>query len=351
MRFFRGVTKNKLSAIFFIAIVIFAGSFAYDVRRAQAALISSPSVQFGDSIPSATGVTYTVGFTFPSTTNIQCIQVKFATATDMATPATGMTSASGFSLTGGGLTQGNWTNYGGVNGTIQIDAGVNQAPTATAATITWTGVTNTSLATEYAQITTYSTNSTHVCSGQVDQSNVMALVTTPGVSVTATVDPSITFSVANYGSAVNGSGDTSPVTTTSTTIPFGHVTGGSTKWGSQTLTTSTNAANGYSVYVRYSAQMTDGTHTFRDQAGTPTSALAYDGSGSQSSLGYTADGPGVTFGSNLWAGLTATNTQIATRATPQNGDAFHVEYKIEPSNIQSAGAYSTTVIYTATPTY
>ncbi len=341
MHIFKGITKKKAAVVFGITLVAVAGSFSYDVRLAQAALITNSSVQFSDSRPSATAIVYTVGFTFPSTTAIQCVQVKFATTSGMGTPATGMTSASGFSLSGGGLTHGNWSNFGSTNGSLQIDAGSNQTPTATAATVTWTGVTNTSLSTEYAQITTYSTNTSHVCTGQIDQSNVMALVTTAGVTASVSVDPSLTFSVANAGSAVNGSGDTSPVTTTSTTVPFGTVAAGATAWGSQTLTTSTNASHGYSVYVRYSGAMTDAnTDTFRDQAGTPGAPNNYDGSSSQSSFGYTADGAGVTFGANKWAGLTTTNTQV-----------FHVEYKVEPSNTQAPGTYQTTVIYTATPTY
>lgn len=352
MNFMPKITKKRIAVVTLITIILSAGSFSYDVRQAQAALITNSSVQFGDSRPSATGVTYTVGFTFPSTTAIQCVQVKFATTTGMGTPATGMTSASGFSLTGGGLTQANWSNFGSTNGTLQVDAATNQTPSATAATITWTGVTNTSLSTEYAQITTYSTNTSHVCSGQVDQSNVMALVTVSGVAASVSVDPSLTFSVANFGSAVNGSGDTSPVTTTSTTIPFGTVAAGSTAWGSQTLTTSTNASHGYTIYTRYAGTLTDAnSDTFRTSAGTPGAPISFDGSASQSSFGYTTDSTSVAFGANKWAGLTTTNTAIDTQTSPQNGNAFHVEYKVEPSNTQAPGSYTTTVIYTATPTY
>lgn len=354
MKVFKSLTKRKVAAIAGITIVIGAGSFSYDVRQAQAALVTSASVQFSDPRPSQTGVTYTVGFTFPSTTPIECVLVKYATASNMTTPATGMTSASGFTLSGGGLTQGNWTNYGSTNGTTEIYAASGQTPTLTAATVTFTGVTNTSLSTEYAQITTYSTETSSgaSCSGQIDQSNVMALATVAGVSASVQVDPSLTFSVANYGSAVNGSGDTSPVTTTSSTIPFGDVAAGTTSWGSQTLTTSSNASHGYSVYVRYSGQMTDAnSDTFRNEAGTVGSPATFDGSSSQSSFGLTTDSSTVTMASNKWAGLTTTNTAIDTQTAPQNGNAFHVEYKVEPGNTQAPGTYTTTVTYAAVPTY
>ncbi len=79
-----------------------------------------------------------MGFTFPSTTPVECVQVKFATTAGMGTPATTMTSGSGFTLSGGGLTQGNWTNYGSTNGTLEIFAASGQTPTTTATTVTFT---------------------------------------------------------------------------------------------------------------------------------------------------------------------------------------------------------------------
>jgi hypothetical protein len=357
MRPYKKTSKKKVLAILFILIVIFAGTFSYYVPNAQAALLSSASVQFSNSIPSATGVTYTTTLTIPDTTPLECIQVKFATTTGMSTPATGMTSASGFTLTGGGLTQGSWTNYGSTNGTTEIYAASAQTPTATALTVTWTGVTNSSITNPsdiYAQITSYSTESSSgaTCSGQVDQSNVMAEVLTSGVATSVSVDPSLSFLVANYGTAVNGSGDSGPATTSATTIPFGTVDAGAIGWGSQTLTTSTNASHGYNIYVRYSGQMTDtNADTYRNQVGTPASPNNFDGSTSQSSFAYTTDSTTVSMGSNKWAGLTATNAAVDTQSAAQNANAFHMEYKVETSNLQPPGTYTTTVIYTATPTY
>lgn len=351
--FLRMKPYKKFLSVFLI-LILFALPFLTNLaQKAQAATLSSASVELGDSRTSQTNVTYTVGFTFPSTTAIQCIQVKFGTTSSLGTQPTAMTSASGFTLSGGGLTQGNWTNYGTNNGYLQIDAGTNQTPTATAATITWTGVTNTSTSgVFYAQITTYSTNTTHTCSGQVDQSNVMALTTTSGVTTTVTVDPSISFSVGDYGSAVNSSGDTSPVTTTATTIPFGNVSGGGTAWGSQTLTVGTNAAHGYSLYVKDTQSLTDtNSDTIRDQSGTPGTAAAFDGSSSQSSFGYTADNANVVFGANKWAGLTTSNTAIASNTGAVASDATHVEYKVQVSNTQPAGTYSTVIVYTVAPSY
>ncbi|HSW88782.1 MAG TPA: hypothetical protein VLG12_06495, partial [Candidatus Saccharimonadales bacterium] len=73
---------------------------------------------------------------------------------------------------------------------------------------------------------------------------------------------------------------------------------------------------------------------------------------STSAFGYTEDGPGQTqFTSNTWAKITTANAAIATRTTPQTSDAFHIEYKVQPSNTQAPGSYATTIVYTAVPTY
>ena len=104
--------------------------------------------------------------------------------------------------------------------------------------------------------------------------------------------------------------------------------------------------------------MTDtNAHTIRDQACTSSdcttaaNALAYDGSTSQTSLGYTADNANVSFGSNKWLGLTTAGAKIASNNAAISADVTHVEFKIEASNVQVPGSYSTTVIYTAVPSY
>jgi hypothetical protein len=362
MGFIKNITRKQVTAIFLIAVVTFAASFAYSVQKASAALLSSASIQLSDSRPSQTGVTYITTFTFPATTSIKCIDIiigdsvaNIVTTPNPATTAPAVldtTSGAKVSVTGGGLTDGSWTLYNTTNGVLQYENSSGEASTATQIVITTSTITNTSAATFYAQVATYSTLSTHTCSTRVDTSNFMALVTTAGVTTSVTVDPSLTFSVANYGSAVNGSGSTGLATTTSTTVPFGTVAANADKAGSQTLTTSTNAAHGYTLYVRYTGILTDtNADTFRTQAGTPGSPLSFDGSSSQSSFGYTTDSDTVVFGSDQWAGLTTTNTSIHTKATAQNANAIHVEYKVHPSNVQPPGTYSTTITYTATPSY
>jgi len=359
MKFSLKISRRKVSALALISLLIAWGSVSWNVTTAEAALITSTSIQPSNSIPSATGVTYTTKFTFPSTTALECIQIKFATTTGMGTPATGMTSGSGFTLSGGGLTQGNWTNYGTTNGTLEIYAASGQTPTTTAATVTWTGVTNTSITNPtniYAQVTTYGTETSSgaSCTGPVDQSNINAMLFTSGVTTTVSVDPSLTFSVANDGAAVNGSGDTGFVTTTATSIPFGTVDAGSTGVASQTLTVSTNAKNGYNLYINKTQSLTDAaSDTYRDQGNLLSAPASFDGSTSQSSFALTDDSTNNSLGSNHWGKIQNTpNSDAIDSATgPVSGQAVHDEFKLETSNTQAPGTYTTTVVYTVAPSY
>jgi hypothetical protein len=331
--------------------------------KIDAALATQAQIQMSDSRPSQTGVTYTMTFVHGTTGTIKCILVQFAANADMTggvPTALVTTSAAKGSLSGTGITNANWSLFDGqggssANGYLQFENSTGDSITnGNYATASATTITNSSSGSFYAQVTTYSSVSSHTCSTQVDQSNVIALNTVSGVSTTVTVSSTLSFTVTNYGSAVNGSGDTGFVTTTASTIPFGTVAAAATGVGSQTLTVSTNAANGYSLYINDTGSLKDSNNdTIRNQAGTPTAANSFDGSSSQSSLAYTADGNGVTFGSNKWAGLGTASTQyqIALRTSAINSDITHVEYKIEPSNTQPPGTYSTTVVYTAVPSF
>jgi hypothetical protein len=342
---------RKIACIVTIVSLVFVPFLThFVVGQAYAGLVTSASIQLGDSRPSQSGVTYTALFT-PTASSIGCINIVFATNPDMTggKPAVlTTTSAVKVSISGTGLTPANWTLTNTTDGTLTYKTATPDTPSSAVTVVTST-ITNTSVATFYAQVDTFTTNS---CATPVDSSNVIALTTLAGVTASVTVSPTIAFAVTNYGSAVNGSGDTSPVTTTSTTIPFGTVAAGATAWGSQTLTVSTNGAHGYTLYVRDSQALTNAnSDTVRNQAGTPAAPNDFDANTSQSSFAYTADGAGVTFGSNKWAGVTQANVAIATRTTAYNSDATHVEYKVGISNTQPPGAYSTVIAYTATPSY
>jgi len=364
MRFLRYITKKRLAVLFFIIVFVFANSL-FHISQVDAAILTSSTIQMSNDQPSATAVTYTIGFTFPDTTAIKCIDIIFGAAATNITlttnpstsgvPTAMTTTSSALGTVSGVLTGSNYTMYNTNNGVVQLEDATGHSPSsASTATINITGITNTSTnGAFYAQVATYSTLAAHACSGLVDNTNVQALQTLSGVNATVTVQPTLSLSVADYGSAVNGATGSSFATTTATTIPFGAVAGGASKDGSQTLTVGTNAAHGYSLYVSDTGTMKDANNdTLADQTGTPGSATAFGGSSTTSAFGYTADGS-VSFGSNQWAGLGNSGTQYAvnTNASAVASQATHVQFRVEPSNTQAPGTYSTTIMYTAVGSY
>lgn len=354
----KNITKRNAIVALVISSLICS---QFSIAKVQAATtLNTNTILPSNSTPSATGVTYTVGLTFPDAIGtISCIQVVFGTTSALSTPATGMTFASGGSISGGGVTTGNWSVNGSTNGTLQIDIGANTANThtATATTITFTGVTNPSITNPtnvFAQTTVFPTsNSGHTCSGTASyQSPVMAILYTTGVTMSASVDPSLSLSVADDGATfLNGDSGGTNVTSTATTIPFATLVPGAAKYSTQTLTVGTNAKNGYSLYVNDTAQLkTAANDVFTDQSGTFGSPAVFSGTSSVSSIGVAGDGS-VSFSGAKFAAIPQTATIIHTNGSPTASQATHVEYKIEASNTQAPGSYTTTIMYTAVPSY
>lgn len=359
--------KKSLSIV--LGVLLIAVTFAvYFAPQAHAGLLSSASVQLSDPRPSNSPTTYTIKYTFPGTTSIKCIDVIFADTTAhitlTANPATtapgGMTTTSAVygGTVGGGLTSGSWSLFNTNNGILQFENSTGEASTATTITITATTITNPSASTFYAQIATYSTLSTHTCSSLVDSSNVMAFQTQGGVTTSVTVDPTISFSVAGYSSAVNGAPAPNLISTGSS-IAFGNVSaGGSATQAAQLLTLSTNAAHGYAIYVRNTQLLTDAnSDTIAAQTcassdcSTVANNQAFSGSTSTSAFGFTTDSANDTITSNQFVGLTTSNVQIDHSSSPANASTLHVEYQLQLKNTQPPGTYSNVITYTATPTY
>jgi len=360
--------KKSLSIVLSVLLLL-VGFSLYFVQPAHAGLLTSSSIQLSDPRPSNSATTYTIKYTFPGTTSIQCIDVIFAdttghitlTTNPATTAPTGMTTTSSVygGTSGGGLTSGNWSLYNNTNGILQFEDSSGEASTATQITITATTNTNPSVGTFYAQIATYSTLSTHTCSSLVDSSNVMALATTGGVTTSVTVDPTLSFSVAGYsGGGING-GPATDLITTGSSMAFGSVSaGGSATSAAQLLTTSTNAAHGYAIYIKNTQLLTNAnSDTIAAQTcassdcSTVANAQAFSGSSSVSSFGFTTDSSNDSITSNNWVGLTTSNVQIDHSTSPANASTVHVEYKLQLKNVQPPGTYSNVITYTATPTY
>ncbi|MCL5433098.1 MAG: hypothetical protein M1524_03210 [Patescibacteria group bacterium] len=361
MLFFQKSSKKRYLSLLVIISLVLTSYLVYRVQAARADALTSAYVKVTDSRPSATTITYVTGWTFPSTDSIECMNIVFSTAASGGSVPTAMTttSAAKVSISGGGLTANNWTLYNTANGTLQYENDSGEASTATAITITTSGITNSSSAgIYYAQITTYSTLNTHTCSTAVD-SVVAAFSIKAGQALSVTVDPSLTFAINGVASSqsVNGSTTTAATVTDANTIPLGNVNSTTNAIAAHDLVVTTNAQNGYTVYASYSGTLTDpSTNTIADWTGTNGAPSTFSAAGT-SAFGYTTEsttlsGTGGRFSGGKWAKFETWGYEVARSATkPSAPETTRVGYQVGVSGTQASGTYTTTIIFVATPTY
>jgi len=207
---------------------------------------------------------------------------------------------------------------------------------------------------------------------QADSADVRVAILN-AVTISASVDTSMTFSVNGVaiGANVNGDATTTATTTTASLIPFGLLASGSPKLAAHDLSVSTNAPHGFSVTVKQTQNLLSNSGAdidlFKDGNAnvTPTAWTAPSASVSNENTyghyGVTSeDGDlnGDEFGTALYAGNFGTTTRtifahgsISDGATPNIG-ATRVGYKIEVSSLQEpANDYQNQFIYVCTPSF
>jgi hypothetical protein len=349
--------KKITSVSLLVALV-----FAYAPTSIDSASLTSGSVAMTSAVPSATSVTYTLTFSGVTTSAIKCIKVAFSDAATAGSKPSNM-SITGLALSGTSTyipTPASWTvsnnNSTGVS-SITFASGETPA-SASNRTVVLTGITNGDTAgTKYfLQFSTY--NNTDCSSSGVDSSTINFIYTT-GQVVSATVDPTLSMSVAGVssGATLKSAADVN-ITTTSSTIPFGTLTTASNKIAAHDITVGTNANTGYTTTIRYSGTLSSGSHSITDHTGTNASPTAFSAAGTEK-FGYTTNdavlGTGTTgrFGSNnVWAGFTTTaSTNEVAYSNVAVSETTRIGYQVGISSTTPAGAYSTTVDLISTPLY
>jgi len=162
-----------------------------------------------------------------------------------------------------------------------------------------------------------------------------ASITTQTPALTLTIDnPAITFNNLNSNDSYTDSSQ------------------------SDTLTTTTNAINGYTVYGRETqALTTNGGATIADYLSPNSAPTAWSGLG----FGYTTNDTtlGGTGGANRfnngtnYAGFetSAPGDPVDDNTGPVSADTKTVSYRVTVNNATQAGTYRNTIIYTIVPTY
>lgn len=216
----------------------------------------------------------------------------------------------------------------------------------------------------------------------VDSTNIKIAVV-ESVRVSATVDPTITFTVAAVTTGDTACGANPDVTSTATTVPFGTMALNTFKNLAQKLTLSTNAAGGAVVTAAENDHLGKNGETTPfipdasgDGAGTMTEAVTEDWeTATNNGFGFSLDDAGdgaadVTeaLAYNVASGNCANGVYCArefanlahadsatqifnTGSTVVDAGDLYVCYRLSVGSTQAAGDYENNITYTATATF
>ncbi len=279
--------------------------------------------------------------------------------------------------TGGILPTGTWHVYacpyttgGSGTVTITIPTVINPAPAAAHVT----GIADT-----YEVIV----RNVRTSDNAVIDSTTVKIGAIEAVKVSATVVPSLTFEIIGETAGATRCGETTDITTTGSSVPFGEINTGDFKYGSQELKVTTNALSGAVV-----------TAVANDQLGRNGNACAGDTYNSgvdayeciwdanvtsmshtveqdwtvitETGFGYSiqnidSDDPAFTWGTTgqfyarHFADAEASPAQDPVEVfgpdTPTNSDSVYVCYRIIADALTAAGDYHNYITYTATATF
>ncbi|MGI8419981.1 MAG: hypothetical protein ACR2LN_05060 [Candidatus Levyibacteriota bacterium] len=356
------------------------------VFQAHAATLTSAKVNISDSRAGVVA-NHTFQFVTPSTTNIKTITFQYCTtASGSCTAPAGMVLSASPTLGTvagiGGTTytptssSGTCTGTGNSNCTLTLTVTTPAAQTGGSTVIVpfLTGITNpTTINSTYYVLVTTKDGSAVTIDGPT--SVAFAILDTTSVAVSASIDPSFTFSIAGISTGGNFNGGTGNinVTTTATTIPFGSLVALTPKIAAQDLTVGTNAANGYTVTASTSANAqsgnpplisgtTDNIDPFTGTNGTPTTWSNPSGTVADTNTGFfgystedatlcTGSVNRFTNGGAKWAGPSTTGAEVICNAAGVSTETTRVGWEVSVDGVQPSGSYTGTVVYVATPTY
>lgn len=215
----------------------------------------------------------------------------------------------------------------------------------------------------------------------LDQSNIKVAVI-EGVLVSATVSETLSLTVAGVSSSTSACGQTTDVTTTATSVPWGTISSfAAFQEAAQTVTVSTNADAGYNVKVDENDQMgkdgvtctgasagesanciqdtTCGASACSESTSQDWTSTSYYGLGfslanvSGTDAAFTYNESARTFSSRQIADQEASETKqnIMSNAGPVSASQAYMCYRLNVSATQPAGYYFNKVRYTATATF
>ncbi len=361
--------KNQMNTIAKLAIVAFLAvsmqlspltaqaasltSMSDTMSRLKASTASNHTIQFVTPTGVGSGQTITLTFSsgFTGVSSIAFGDVDLASAascsgfSDKTLAASPSGATWGVSSSGQVVTITSGTGTIAATNCVQIEIGTN-------ATFGTTGTNQIS----NGAIGSNDTVALSVGSGADTGTIAVEVISNDQITVQATVDPTITFTLID-------------ATSTDNTIGFGSLLTGSARYATAngtytaggsgsdtsavTMTIATNASGGY-VLSYLGDTLKSGSDSIAaatftgDADGTPGTA--------QFATGYTASGGSTVAtaydnSSNNWSFVANTTTTIVSRTTPTSTETIGGHYLANIAGNTPAGAYSTIITYIATGTY
>jgi hypothetical protein len=319
-------------------LTVFTLVIAGFTQQVSAAQITARSVAIGNSQLSAS-TTYTFTFTAPTASTVKSVAFQACTA------ASGTcTMPSNFSALSSTLTSqptglgsgGTWSVNAAVQGTLRLKNTTNTGNPSAGAQVFFSNVTNpdTPNSTFFFRITTYSDDA---WTTPIGDTGTVATSTAGQITVTATVDETLTFTLA------------------AATAALGTLSTASTKSATSTMSAGTNAATGYNITVNGSTIAGLTTNSSPTVSGIGTSqfglnlaANATPSVGSAPSGGSGAAGTGYGTADSF---KFVTGSTVATAAGATNTTTYTVSYIANITSSTPPGSYSTILTYIATANF
>lgn len=189
----------------------------------------------------------------------------------------------------------------------------------------------------------------NVNSGTDTGTAAIDIIADDSVNITATVDPTITFTISDV--AVGFGTLSSSQATWANSGATGTTSQPAASAGAHEMTVATNAASGYTVTYN-GATLTNGLNTISvatitgDADGTPASeqfAIAIDDNGGNVTIPSAYD-----YASNNYSFVAGTTTTLASETVATTTETIDVQYIANIATTTEAGAYSTDITYIAT---
>ncbi len=346
----RAVTRRL--GRFFVVLLLIAGLVTIGSESVLAATLNSGSTSLSTAVTSGTSVSYTIDVSNVTLSAVKCIALTFSTAIGGTTLPTGMDiSGATYNAAGSDFVPDAQTWSAAVTGaTVKVTNVTGETPaSASARTILLTGITNGSTAgtTYYAEVNTY--NNTDCSSSAVDTDGISTFAFADAVTVSATVNPTLTFTISATTCSL---GTLSASATNSCTFTIAAATNGTAGYtvsypsSEGTLTSATDGSDTITAIGSTAAAASTGSEQFginlKDNATPNVGVEPSGGSGAAASNYGTAD-------SFAWDGTTGRT--IASVAGPSAATTYTVSTIANISSTTEAGAYTRTMHFLITSNY